>query len=149
MPSLQKYLADFFSRYIIQKTIQARVTTHLKFGDGDGPNLFRVKKVDISSTFIENIFRSELTLESSWDYFCHVFHMIEQVSRVQLWIRHAPIYLKGHHCDSPLQEIRWTGNGIPGQSWCGHICLNSYWHRYSTTVYISHFFVQGNTIFEV
>ena len=33
---------------------------YLKFGDGDGPNLRRVKKVDISSTFIENIFRSEL-----------------------------------------------------------------------------------------
>ena len=25
----------------------------LKFGDGDGPNLCRVKKVDVSSTFIE------------------------------------------------------------------------------------------------
>ena len=24
----------------------------LKFGDGDGPNLCRVKKVDVSSTFI-------------------------------------------------------------------------------------------------
>ena len=28
----------------------------LKFGDGDGPNLCRVKKVDVSSTFIENVF---------------------------------------------------------------------------------------------
>ena len=37
----------------------------LKFGDGDGPNLCRVKKVDVSSTFIENIFRSGLTLVSS------------------------------------------------------------------------------------
>ena len=37
----------------------------LKFGDGDGPNLCRVKKVDVSSTFIENIFRSRLTLVSS------------------------------------------------------------------------------------
>ncbi len=35
------------------------------FGDGDGPNLCRVKKVDVSSTFIENIFRSGLTLASS------------------------------------------------------------------------------------
>ena len=38
---------------------------YLKFGDGDGPNLSRVKKVDVSSTFIENIFRSGLTLVSS------------------------------------------------------------------------------------
>ena len=30
----------------------------LKFGDVDGPNLCRVKKVDVRSTFIENIFRS-------------------------------------------------------------------------------------------
>ena len=36
----------------------------LKFGDSDGPKLFRVKKVDVSSTFIENIFRSGLTLVS-------------------------------------------------------------------------------------
>ena len=27
--------------------------SYLKFGDGDGPNLCRVKKVDVSSTFIE------------------------------------------------------------------------------------------------
>ena len=39
----------------------------LKFGDSDGPNLCRVKKVDVSSTFIENIFRSGLTLVSSND----------------------------------------------------------------------------------
>jgi len=25
---------------------------YLKFGDGDGPNLFRVEKVDVSSKFI-------------------------------------------------------------------------------------------------
>jgi len=37
----------------------------LKFCDGDGPNLCRVKKVDVSSTFIENIFQSGLTLVSS------------------------------------------------------------------------------------
>ena len=42
-----------------------RVQVDLKFGDGDGPNLCRVKKVDVSSTFIENIFRSGLTLVSS------------------------------------------------------------------------------------
>ena len=35
----------------------------LKFGDGDGPNLCRVKKVDVSSTFIENIFRSRLWVD--------------------------------------------------------------------------------------
>ena len=38
-----------------------------KFSDGEGPNLCRVKKVDVSSTFIENIFRSGLTLVSSND----------------------------------------------------------------------------------
>ena len=26
---------------------------YLKFGDGNGPNLCRVKKVDVSSTFID------------------------------------------------------------------------------------------------
>ena len=39
----------------------------LKFWDGDGPNLCRVKKVDVSFTLIENIFRSGLTLVSSND----------------------------------------------------------------------------------
>ena len=39
---------------------------NFKFGDGDGPNLCRVKKVDVSSTF-EYIFRSVLTLVSSND----------------------------------------------------------------------------------
>ena len=34
---------------------------------GDGPNLCRVKKVDVSSTFIENMFRSGLTIVSSND----------------------------------------------------------------------------------
>ena len=29
---------------------------YLKFGDSDGPNLCRVKKVDVSSPFIENIY---------------------------------------------------------------------------------------------
>ena len=33
----------------------------LKFGDGDWLNLCRVKKVDVSSTFIDNLFRSGLT----------------------------------------------------------------------------------------
>ena len=37
----------------------------LKFGDGDEPNLCRVKRADVSSTFIENIFRSGMTLVSS------------------------------------------------------------------------------------
>ena len=36
----------------------------LKFGDGNGPNLCRVKKVNVSSTFMENIFWSGLTLVS-------------------------------------------------------------------------------------
>ena len=39
----------------------------LKFGDDVGPNLCRVKKLDVSSTFIENIFRSGFTLVSSND----------------------------------------------------------------------------------
>ena len=38
------------------------------FGDGDGPNLCKVKKkVGVSSPFIENILRSGLTLFSSDD----------------------------------------------------------------------------------
>ena len=41
-----------------------KLTNILKFGEGDGPNLCRVKKVDFSSTFFENIFRSGLTLVS-------------------------------------------------------------------------------------
>ena len=41
---------------------------NFKFCDGDGPNLCRE---NVSSTFIENIFRSGLTLVSSWDCFCH------------------------------------------------------------------------------
>ena len=43
------------------------VSSDLKFGDGNGPNFCRVKKVDVSSTFIENKFRSGLTLVSSND----------------------------------------------------------------------------------
>jgi len=39
----------------------------LKFGDGDGPNLCREKKLEVSSTFIENIFRSGFTIVSSND----------------------------------------------------------------------------------
>ena len=39
----------------------------LKLGDGDGPNLRKVKKLDVSSTFTENIFRSGLTFVSSND----------------------------------------------------------------------------------
>ena len=41
------------------------VSFDLKFRDGNGPNFCRVKKVDVSFTFIENIFRSGLTLVSS------------------------------------------------------------------------------------
>ena len=48
-----------------------RLQSHLKFGDGDGPNLCRIKKVVVSSTFIENIFRSGLTLVSSKDIINH------------------------------------------------------------------------------
>ena len=36
-----------------------------KLGDGVGLNHCRVKKVDVISTFIENIFRSGLSLVSS------------------------------------------------------------------------------------
>ena len=41
---------------------------YLNLGDGDRPNHYRVKKkLDVRSTFIENIFRSGLTLVSSND----------------------------------------------------------------------------------
>ena len=36
-----------------------------------GQTFVEYKKVDVSSTFIENIFRSGLTLVSSRDCFCH------------------------------------------------------------------------------
>ena len=39
--------------------------TYSKFGEVDGPNLCRLKKVDVSSKFIENIFWSGLTLVNS------------------------------------------------------------------------------------
>ena len=58
---------------LIYPLLRCNVHLDLKFGDGDGSNLCRVKKVDVSSTFIENIFRSGLTLVSSWDGFCHMF----------------------------------------------------------------------------
>ena len=48
-----------------KKSFHLTDLTVLKFGDG--PNLCRVKIVDVSSTFIENIFRSGLTLVSSND----------------------------------------------------------------------------------
>ena len=41
--------------FIVLKFKYIRRRLYLKFGDGDGPNLCRVKKVDVSSTFIENI----------------------------------------------------------------------------------------------
>jgi len=37
---------------------------YLKFGEGDGPNLCRVKKVDVSPTLIKKLFQSGLTLVS-------------------------------------------------------------------------------------
>ena len=46
-----------------KKRKKIRKEKDLKFGDGDGPNLCRVKKVDVSSTLIENM----LTLVSSND----------------------------------------------------------------------------------
>jgi len=48
---------------IVSEIIDIR--KHLKFVDGDGPTLCRVKQVDVSSTFIENIFRPGLTLVST------------------------------------------------------------------------------------
>ena len=45
----------------------SEVKTFLKFSDGDGPNLCRVKRVDVCSTFIENTFRPGLTFVSSND----------------------------------------------------------------------------------
>ena len=53
----------------------------LKFSDGDGPNLCRVKKVDVL-TFIENIFRSGLTLVSSLD--CLTFKQLRDLSQKKI-----------------------------------------------------------------
>ena len=55
------YLDEFLRIYI-------KLKDFLKFGDGDGPNLCTVKKVDVSSTFIENIFRSGLNEEAGAEH---------------------------------------------------------------------------------
>ena len=55
-----KFLTSIFSNY----KFTSKQREVLKFGDSDGPNLCKVKQLDISSTFIENIFRSGLTLVS-------------------------------------------------------------------------------------
>ena len=34
--------------------VSSIILVYLKFGDGDGPNLYREKKVDVSSTFYWN-----------------------------------------------------------------------------------------------
>ena len=44
----------------MRETKKVATSELLKYGDGDGP--LQSKKVDVSSTFIENIFRSGLTL---------------------------------------------------------------------------------------
>ena len=61
--------------------MQLNMAYLLKFGDGNGPNLCRVKKVDIRSTFIEKIFRSGLTVVSLndimiWPTCCNSNHCI-------------------------------------------------------------------------
>ena len=52
---------------IVLKNSEMVQRTDLKFSDGDGPNFCKIKKEDVSYTFIENIFRSGLTLVSSND----------------------------------------------------------------------------------
>ena len=42
--------AKIFS-LVSRVNIKMNLEMNLKFGDGDGPNLCRVKKVDVSSTF--------------------------------------------------------------------------------------------------
>ena len=54
-------------RYVAFLRFLNDTLNNLKFGDGDVPNLCRVNKVYVSSTSIENIFRSGLTLVSSND----------------------------------------------------------------------------------
>ena len=54
-----------YSLYLYESTTITKI--YLKFIYGDGPNLCGVKIVDVSSTFIENIFRPGLTLVSSND----------------------------------------------------------------------------------
>ena len=36
---------------VLNSQQQQNIDTDIKFGDSDGPNLCRVKKVDVSSTF--------------------------------------------------------------------------------------------------
>ena len=56
----ESFFRSFFLEFFI---------SDLKFGDGDGPYHCRVKK-SRCFTFVENKFRSGLTLVSSWDCFC-------------------------------------------------------------------------------
>ena len=53
-----KFLTSIFSNY----KFTSKQREVLKFGDGDGPNLCKVKKLNVSFKFIENIFRSGLIL---------------------------------------------------------------------------------------
>ena len=62
-------MSKYYSVHAEKVKFSSTTSAFLKFGDGDGPNLCRVKskKVDVSSTFIENIFQSGLTHISSND----------------------------------------------------------------------------------
>ena len=53
-------MSKYYSVHAEKVKFSSTTSAFLKFGDGDGPNLCRVKskKVDVSSTFIENIFQS-------------------------------------------------------------------------------------------
>ena len=82
----------------------------LKFGDW--PNLCRVKK-SRCFTFIENIFRSGLTLVSSWDCFC------QENSGICHFNFHN---LKGEDSNYKDDECK--------KSWCvAPMKTLEYWHR--------------------
>ena len=53
--------------FVVITMIMILCVSFFKFGNGDGPKLCRLKKVDVSSKFFENMFRSGLTVVSSND----------------------------------------------------------------------------------
>ena len=77
----------------------------LKFGDGDGPNLCRVKKVNASSTLIENIFRSGLTLVSSNDI---VTIKIDKKNLKKFVKNHKNINKQKRSFKIKIWAVKWT-----------------------------------------
>ena len=77
----------------------------IKFGDGDGPNLCRVNKVDVSFLFIENIFRSGLTLVS-----CMSNEIIISVEKKYCMKYESPWWISEN-------KVAWNMNPYAKKAW--------------------------------